>query len=93
MNNFEVKEYDNLGETWPIENPKNLYPSIDSDSPDWISINGAIDKDEVLESLAKIFYETQMYSNDSPVTKELVEIENSASKIYETLKTGNWIEF
>ena len=57
-----------------------------SESPDILQINAVINKDEVLESLAKIFYETQMLSNDSPITKELVGIENAASKIHQDLK-------
>lgn len=58
----------------------------DTDSPELLNINKAINKDEVLESLAKIFNETQMLANDSPITKELVAIENSASKINQDLK-------
>ena len=57
-----------------------------SESNELTQIHSVINKDEVLESLAKIFYETQMLSNDSPITKELVAIENAASKIHQDLK-------
>ena len=47
-----------------------------------------IHKNEILEHLSKIFYETQMLSNDSPVTKELMTIETSACRLHEKLRNS-----
>ena len=55
-------------------------------SPGILKENQVISKDDILESMSKIFYETQMLSNNSPVTSELVAIENSASSIQKDLK-------
>ena len=83
---LDDKRLNNLGASWPPSNTKFGSSLIESDSPDNLSLNEVINKDDVLESLAKIFYETQMLSNDSPITKELVGVESAASKIHEDLK-------
>lgn len=49
---------------------------------------GVIKKNEILENLSKIFYETQMISNDSPMTKELMNVENCANNLQEKLHTA-----
>lgn len=67
-------------------NQENKEKQYEGELNDYPPVNGVIHKDEILESLAKIFYDTQMLSNDSPVTKELVGIENNASKIHDDLK-------
>jgi hypothetical protein len=54
-------------------------------SPDPLATDMVINKDQMIEKLAEIFYQTQMLSNDSPLTKDLVGVENSASKIYSDL--------
>lgn len=45
-----------------------------------------INKDQILENLSSIIYETQILSNDSPITKDLIEIESQASKINNQLE-------
>ena len=78
--------FDNARASSPELKTKTVDLWCDTESREILQINKAINKDEVLESLAKIFNETQMLSNDSPITKELIAIENSASKINQDIK-------
>ena len=48
---------------------------------------GVISKNQILQDLSKVFYETQMLSNDSPMTKTLISIEQSGNKIKDTLNS------
>jgi len=55
--------------------------SMVAPSPGPLSKDQVINKDILLEKLAEIFHQTKMLSNDSPVTNELVTIQNSINSV------------
>lgn len=83
----DISDYDVIS---PFKKQKSSKSDMTGEDPlNFLTENGVIRKDEVLETLSTIFYETKMLTNESPITQGLLGLEEYASKIQQKLEEAS----
>ena len=75
----EDEKYDHI--EYPPKNIHQAKLSLNSENYDSFIQEQILNKDDILQSMSEIFYQTQMLSNNSPIIKELVSMDTIITQL------------